>query len=86
MILGAQCLFFMCWGTMFILIMALTVASLAMWVWMLIDVIKRPDEAFPNPGENTKAVWLVVIALTGAVGAIVYYVAVYRAVGPAPTT
>lgn len=79
-IFGIQCLVFACWAFAAALIMA----SLVVWIWMLIDVVRRPDESFPNPTENTKLIWLLVVVLGGSIGALVYYFVVYRQVGAAP--
>ena len=40
------------------------------WIWMLVDcIINEPAEG------NDKVVWVVVIALAGGVGAVVYFFA-----------
>jgi len=46
---------------------------LALWIWMLVDCIKRDENNFPSLGENTKIIWILIIALAGWVGAIIYY-------------
>jgi hypothetical protein len=43
-------------------------AALAFWVWMLIDAISRT----PSEG-NTKLIWILVIVLTGIIGALIYF-------------
>jgi len=83
-VLAFECFAFMCWGIMFLAMMAIVLASLALWIWMLVDVIRRPDSAFPDPGENTKVLWIVIVVATSWIGAIVYYFLVYRQMGPAP--
>lgn len=45
---------------------------------MLVDVIKRPDDAFPNPGPNTKIVWILVVVLASWIGSLIYYFAVKK--------
>ena len=48
--------------------MALGVASFAIWIWMLIDCItKEPSEG------NDKLIWILVIVFTGVIGAAIYY-------------
>jgi LPXTG-motif cell wall-anchored protein len=42
--------------------------ALAFWIWMLIDAITRT----PSTG-NTKLIWIIVIVLTGAIGALIYF-------------
>lgn len=63
--------------------MTLVVASLAIWVWMLMDVVKRSDEQFPNPSDNTKLIWTLVVVLGGGIGGLVYYLVIFRKLGPA---
>jgi len=53
---------------MFIPIMLLGLAATAFWVWMLIDCATNE----PSEG-NDKVVWILVIALTGLIGALIYY-------------
>ncbi|MCX5672829.1 MAG: PLD nuclease N-terminal domain-containing protein [Planctomycetota bacterium] len=43
-------------------------AALAFWIWMLIDAISRT----PSEG-NTKLIWILVIVLTGIIGALIYF-------------
>jgi heme/copper-type cytochrome/quinol oxidase subunit 2 len=52
---------------------AIWIFLFVVWIIMLIDCIKRKPEEFPGDGENTKTIWLVVVILTGGIGAIVYY-------------
>ncbi|MDQ3979032.1 MAG: PLDc N-terminal domain-containing protein [Actinomycetota bacterium] len=44
-------------------------AATAFWVWALVDVIRRPSGTLR---AGSQAVWAVVIALTHAIGALVY--------------
>jgi len=46
---------------------------LGLWIWMLVDCIKREEEDFPSMGENTKLIWILIVALTGWIGAIIYF-------------
>ena len=43
-------------------------ASFGITVWMLIDVLKRSDAEMPN-----KVMWVLIILLTGGIGALVYF-------------
>lgn len=53
----------------FYCIIGITVISLyILWIVMLLDVIKRD---FKN--ENDKMMWIVILALTQIVGAIIYF-------------
>ena len=57
------------YGLMFLAMLAL----MALWVWMLVDVIKRD---FPQPNEKT--MWVLVVILAGWIGAIIYYFMIKR--------
>lgn len=50
--------------------------SLALWIWALVDVIKRDD--FEG---NNKIIWLLVVILLQGFGAIIYYFAGRKKVG-----
>jgi hypothetical protein len=43
------------------------------WIIMLVDCAKRDNSEFPNAGESTKLMWLLIVILTSGVGAIIYY-------------
>jgi LPXTG-motif cell wall-anchored protein len=43
------------------------------WIIMLVDCAKRDNSEFPNAGESTKTMWLLIIILASGVGSIVYY-------------
>jgi len=44
-----------------------SLAAFAVWLWMLIDAIKY------TPSENNlKLIWILVIILTGIIGALIY--------------
>ena len=43
------------------------------WIMMLVDCAKRDNSEFPNAGESTKTMWLLIVILTSGVGAIIYY-------------
>ncbi len=58
-----------CQGIFFII----AIAGLVFWVLMLVDVIKRQDDQFPNPSENTKIIWILIVVLLSWIGALVYY-------------
>lgn len=49
-------------------VMAFGLLSLAFWVWMLIDAVQ-------NPGldQNERIVWIIVVALTHFIGALIYF-------------
>ena len=43
------------------------------WIMMLVDCAKRDNNDFPNAGESTKTMWLLIVILASGVGAIIYY-------------
>lgn len=43
------------------------IACLAFWIWMLVDCARREFE-----GPNDKLIWILVIVLVGALGALIY--------------
>ena len=60
---------------LWILMMILSIALLIFWIFMLVDVIKRKFKT-----ENDKIVWILVVALTNWIGALIYYLIIKRKV------
>ncbi len=60
-------------GLMELLILIPVVILLVIWIMMLIDCLKRPDDRFAIGGNNAKLIWILVIILTGFIGALIYY-------------
>ena len=56
-----------------LLMFVVGVGCLVFWILMIVDVAKRK---FPN--ENDKIMWVLIVALTGIIGAIIYYFMVKR--------
>ena len=56
----------------FAIVMLLGIAGFAVWIWALVDVVKVPDDSQFRAGN--KLIWVLVIVITGAVGAIVYLI------------
>jgi hypothetical protein len=54
-----------------LLFLAVGVGSIVFWIYALIDAIRVPDDSRYRAG--TKVVWVLVIALTGVIGAIIYF-------------
>ncbi|MHB1156329.1 MAG: PLDc N-terminal domain-containing protein [Phycisphaerales bacterium] len=48
----------------------IALAGFALWIWMLIDCATNE----PSEG-NDKVVWILVIALVGPIGALIYFLA-----------
>ena len=52
---------------MFAVIGIVSLGAFAVWLWMLIDAIQH------TPSENNlKLIWILVIILTGIIGALIY--------------
>ena len=51
-------------------VMALGVLGFVFWIWMLIDAIKNE-----SIGGNERVAWVLVIALTHLLGAVIYFFA-----------
>lgn len=60
-------LFMVIWLGMF----AVIIGSIILMIWMLVDAVQVPDDRFYRTG--TKLVWVLVIVLTGGIGAAIYY-------------
>jgi hypothetical protein len=54
-------------GVAFLLVL---LGLIVLWVWSLVDAIRVPDDSAFRAG--TKVIWVVVIAVTGLIGSIVY--------------
>jgi hypothetical protein len=65
-----------------VLILLVVLALAALWLWALVDAIRVPDDADYRAG--TKLVWVLVIVLTGFIGAAVYLAVGRPARRPAP--
>lgn len=57
----------------YFLIFAIAIASFIFWIIMLVDVIRRE---FPK--EDEKIVWILIVVLTGIIGALIYYFMIKR--------
>lgn len=55
------------------LIMLVNIGGLVIWILMLVDCVQRD---FPK--ENDKMAWILVIALTNWIGALIYYFVIKR--------
>jgi heme/copper-type cytochrome/quinol oxidase subunit 2 len=66
------------WTCFIVIFWLIGVFLFVVWLIMLIDCAKRDNQDFPGAGENTKTMWLLIVILTGGIGAIVYYFMVRR--------
>jgi hypothetical protein len=55
-----------------VLFLSVLLGFFVFWIWSLVDAIRVPDESAFRAGS--KVVWVVVIAVTGFIGSIVYLV------------
>ncbi|MBN1915698.1 PLDc N-terminal domain-containing protein [Candidatus Dojkabacteria bacterium] len=70
--------FWVVWMCIYCVGIILGIAGMVLWLVMLIDLAKREDQNFPDKGENQKTLWLLIVILGGAIGALVYYFLVYK--------
>jgi Phospholipase_D-nuclease N-terminal len=52
-------------------VLLLSIASLVVWIWALVDAIQVPDDSMYRSG--TKLVWVLVIVFLQVIGAIIYF-------------
>ena len=52
---------------------ALGIFALVFWIIMIVDVVKREFKQ-----ENDKILWVLIVILTGIVGALIYYFVVKK--------
>lgn len=57
---------------------AVAIAAFVLWIMMLIDAAQRTN--WEN--ENDKTIWILIIVLTGGIGALIYYFMIRRKLGP----
>ncbi len=57
---------------------AVAIAAFVLWIMMLIDAAQRT--IWEN--ENDKTIWILIIVLTGGIGALIYYFMIRRKLGP----
>ena len=59
-------------GLLVLIFLAIGIAAFAFWIWAIVDVVKVPDDSKFKAGN--KLIWVLVIVLTGLIGAIIYLV------------
>ncbi len=60
-------------GLFILLIAAIAILAIVFWIMMLVDAAKRKFKQ-----SEEKIVWVIIIALLGIIGALVYYFVVKR--------
>jgi hypothetical protein len=58
------------------------VAGFVLWIWALVDAIQVPDDSMYQSGS--KLIWVLVIVLAGAIGAVIYLIVGRPKPGAAP--
>lgn len=53
-----------------LLVLALGIASLIFWIFMVVDCAQRD---FGTGKDNDKIVWILILVFLGIIGAIIYY-------------
>ena len=59
-------------GLLVLLFLTVGLAAFAFWIWAIVDVVKVADDSMFRAGN--KLIWVLVIVLTGVIGAIIYFV------------
>ncbi len=70
---GAEVIPGLLFGIFGLVFAVIGIASIGLWIWMLVDAIQVPDDRFYKSG--TKVTWVLVVALLGGLGALIYFFA-----------
>ncbi len=65
---GAFSLFGLVFMGFWLLIFGVSIFGTVLWIWMLVDVVKRDFKK-----EDEKIIWVLVVILTHWIGALIYY-------------
>ena len=68
-------------GLFWLLGMIIAFGGIVFWIFMLIDLVKRDDKKFSVRDKDQKLIWILILVLTGWIGALVYYFVVYKKIG-----
>lgn len=66
---GFSIFFFLIWA----FIMIVGIGGTIFWIWVIIDVAKRDFKK-----SDDKTLWILIVVLTGFIGAIIYYFLIVR--------
>jgi len=72
------------WIFLIVLISGIALFFFIFWIIMLVDCAKRKPEEFPDGGQNSKTLWIILLTVTfflgnsNGIAAIVYYFVVKR--------
>jgi hypothetical protein len=61
-------------GLLFFVIFAVWLGGIVYWIVALVEVAKIPDHQYRAAGTD-KTVWILVVALTGVIGALIWLLA-----------
>ena len=62
-------------GGLGIVLILFWLVTLVVWLWGLIDAARRPDSAYQAAGQN-KVLWIVLCVVLGALGSLIYLLAI----------
>lgn len=62
----------------YLLMLAAGIAGFIFWILMLVDAAQRTNWET----ENDKLVWILIVVLTGIIGALIYYFMIRKKLGP----
>jgi hypothetical protein len=65
---AAPIIFMLLFVMLWLIAFAIGILSVVFWIFMLVDAIQRKYDT-----ENEKVTWIIVIVLTGIIGALIYY-------------
>jgi hypothetical protein len=59
-------------GVFFLLFFGVFIGSFVVWIWGIVDVCRIPDHQYRAAGTE-KVMWVLVVVLVQAIGAIIWY-------------
>ncbi len=55
-----------------LIVLVVLVLSCLLWLWAIVNCLKRGDDEFPARGRYDKLIWVIVLLASSAVGALLY--------------
>ncbi len=68
----------------FVFLAAIFLTLFVFWIVAIADISQRRNEEFPNPEDNPKATWLIILLVTlivpfaAGISAVIYYATIIR--------
>jgi hypothetical protein len=59
----------------FVVLMVVSIGGIVLWVFALVECVRYPDPVYQAAGSE-KVTWVLVVALAGWIGALIYWFAV----------